>query len=730
MPTGYQISKPAGSCHKTFRPGKYFIRGILNRKVNRIVLLTFGFFSAVIFFLHPLYVHAQESQDHFQQLIEIITENLEGEEEIDYTELGELIEDWQHNPLDINSEEVVWLVQWRIISDFAYQQLQEHIYRHGSLLSILELQSVPGFDPQTIRVLRSISHIKGRDIFTRTATIGDLLLHGLNEFYIRRGRTIEKAEGYVGYMPDYEGSPDKIYLRLRHRSSGVLSYGFTGEKDAGEALLQKSNKHGFDFNSAHLSLQNHRPWLPALMVGDYSVSFGQGLIMHSGFGAGKSSLVTSIKRSGNPLRPYTSVDENNFLRGIGISLKPVPHFTFTAFGSRNKRDGNLVIDTIREGSDITEINTNISSLQTANLHRTKSEIEDENAVNLTQFGLSASYSRKRGYLGFHTLHSKLSVPLNRKPKLYNQYYFNGDQLTNVSADYGFWLGGLHFFGETAVSDNGAVATINGLLAGLDRHLAAAILFRSFDRNFQSLTPNAFGESSGANNERGLYTGLEITPSARWKIQLYHDLWTHPWLKFNIDSPTEGKEYFARVTYNLKRRLEVYAQFRSKHTYLNDRAEETQIPGVVSQRKAQIRLHLNNILDKAIQLRTRLEWSFYKISQEMQNGFLIYQDIVYKPLSSPWSASARITLFDTDDYETRIYTYENDLIYYYAIPAFNDKGSRYYINLRYKGIRNLTAEIKFARTRWLDIKSIGSGHDKIQGNTRSEIRVQLIYRFDN
>ena len=104
--------------------------------------------------------------------------------------------------------------------------------------------------------------------------------------------------------------------------------------------------------------------------------------------------------------------------------------------------------------------------------------------------------------------------------------------------------------------------------------------------------------------------------------------------------------------------------------------------------------------------------------------------MYSPLASPWTFSARVTLFDTDDYDSRIYTYENDLIYYYAIPAFSDQGSRFYINVRYKGIRNLTAEIKFAQTRQLDVTSIGSGNDEIQGNIRSEIRAQVIYRFDN
>jgi len=696
-------------------------------KTNLVWSICIG---VLIFLTIPISLPAQEVQDYFQQLIEIISENLEGEEEFDYTELGELIDDWQRNPININSEEASVLAQWNIISEYAYQQLQDHILRNGPLLSMLELQSIPGFDPGTIRILQVISVVQGRDIFTQTASLGNLFLHGQNEIYLRGGRNIETAEGYVGDPPDYEGSPDKIYMRLRHRNSNVLSFGFTGEKDAGEAFFKGSNKSGFDYTSAHLSLHNYRPWLPALMLGDFTASFGQGLIMHSGFGAGKSSFVTSIKRSGYPLRPYTSVDENNFLRGAGISIRPMDKLIVTLFGSQNKRDGNLIIDTIREGGEILEIQTDISSLQTANLHRTASEIADENAIDMTQAGLSISYQYKRSHFGFNVLHSRLSSPLNRTPDLYNQYYFNGDKLNNASADYGFWLGGLHFFGETAISDNGGLATVNGLLAGLDRHMLAAILFRSFDRDYQSLSPNAFAEASLANNEVGLYTGLEITPTGRWKIQIYHDIWSNPWLRFRIDSPTEGEEYFARLTYTVKRRLEIYAQYRTKKTGLNFTDEGSSIPDVLDQRKSQARLHINNMLDKSIQLRTRLEWSFYSFHEEKQNGFMVYQDFVYKPISSPWSLSARVTLFDTDDFETRIYTYENDLIYYYAIPAFSDKGSRFYVNLRYKGIRNLTAEIKFARTQWLDMTTIGNGNEEILGNRRLEIRGQLIYRFEN
>lgn len=683
---------------------------------------------AACFFLQAFPLAAQET-DFIQQLIEVITENLEGTEEFDYTELGEMVDHWQKRPLNINSDDAAILIDWFIISPNAYHALQQHIRRHGPLLSVLELQAIPGFDPETIRLLQKLTTVTGRDVFTQTIPFPDLFTKGQNEIFLRGGRTLENAKGYLSDAPAYEGSADKLYLRLRHRNGNTLSYGLTAEKDPGEALFRKSNRQGFDFYSGHLALMQYRKWIPAIVVGDYSASLGQGLIMHSGFGAGKSSFVTAVKKTGIPLRPFTSVDENNFLRGAGIVIKPSARWQVSAFASRINRDGNLSVDTIYDGPNIVDIERDISSLQTSSLHRTSSEIADEDAVSLTQAGMSVQYRFQRNHISIQGLHSVLSAPLLRRPALYNQFYFQGDRLSNASADYGLWWNGIHIFGETAMSDNGAIATVNGLLAGLSRHVVAAILFRSYDKEYQALSPNAFGESAAANNEKGLYTGLEITPGNRWKIQLYHDIWTHPWLRFNVDAPSSGNEYFGRITYTIKRRLEIYLQFRHKQTQTNS-DDETHIAKLAEQRRSNVRLHLNNMLDKSLQLRTRAEWSFFDLENNHQNGFLIYQDVIFKPLASPWSASARVTLFDTDDYQSRIYTFENDLIYYYAIPAFADKGVRYYFNLRYKGFRNLTLEAKYARTRYTDASSIGSGNDEIEGNTKTEWRGQIIYRFND
>ncbi|HEY3387732.1 MAG TPA: hypothetical protein VGK46_14560, partial [Saprospiraceae bacterium] len=207
----------------------------------------------ILFLFSSLPSYAQFTEEYLQQFIEVITENSNGAEEFDYTELGEQLDDWIRSPLDINSTEITLLVQWKLISETAYRNLQLHIERNGLLLDVLELQSVPGFDPETIRILKSITCVGGRGTLTQAIPLGDLFLHGQNEIYVRWGRTIQESEGYIGEVPAYEGNPDKFYFKYRHRNGNALTYGITAEKDAGEAFFKGSNRQGFDYYSYHVA---------------------------------------------------------------------------------------------------------------------------------------------------------------------------------------------------------------------------------------------------------------------------------------------------------------------------------------------------------------------------------------------------------------------------------------------------------------------------------------------
>ena len=135
------------------------------------------------------------------------------------------------------------------------------------------------------------------------------------------------------------------------------------------------------------------------------------------------------------------------------------------------------------------------------------------------------------------------------------------------------------------------------------------------------------------------------------------------------------------------------------------------------------------VNSAFTFRTRVEVLWYdKNGSAPEQGFLTYADIIYKPLRKAYSGNIRIQYFETDSYNSRMYAYENDVLYSFSIPVFYDKGYRYYLNLNYDATRKLSVWLRFAQTIYLDKNLIGSGLDEIMGNKKTEIRLQVIFSF--
>lgn len=112
----------------------------------------------------------------------------------------------------------------------------------------------------------------------------------------------------------------------------------------------------------------------------------------------------------------------------------------------------------------------------------------------------------------------------------------------------------------------------------------------------------------------------------------------------------------------------------------------------------------------------------------ENGFLLYADVAYKPMMKPFSGNIRLQYFETDGYNSRLYAYENDVLYSFSIPVFYDKGYRYYVNVNYDISKNLTVWARVSQYVYSDKTTVGTGLDEINGNHKTEAKLQLLYRF--
>lgn len=114
------------------------------------------------------------------------------------------------------------------------------------------------------------------------------------------------------------------------------------EKDAGESYLDQS--HLPDHLSGFYQLKNGGV-LRHLVIGDYNVSFGQGLVMGQGMMVGKSNEVLKIKSSYSGIRRHLSTVESGYCRGAALLLGK-RKFRFTTFGSFKEIDASSLIDTL------------------------------------------------------------------------------------------------------------------------------------------------------------------------------------------------------------------------------------------------------------------------------------------------------------------------------------------------------------------------------------------------
>lgn len=684
-----------------------------------ILCLSFTFFYAEnIQAQRPL---DPQTEDLLESLIESFVETTESVD-FDFTNLFERLERFYHYPIDINTATEGDLLDMLIFSDLQIINLISYREEYGDFIDVRELQAVPGFEPDFIRLLLPFIRVTS-DGLRYQRSIWDMLTSGRTEWFGRVERTLEERRGYTPGeegQSRYLGNPWRYYTRFRHQHQNVLSIGLTAEKDPGEPFFDDVNKYGFDFYSAHFYLRDQSRFLRDLAIGDYHISLGQGLIMHSGFGRGKSAFVTNISRGDRPIRPHTSAAEFGFNRGIAAHVH-IGDFQVVAFGSSLMVDGSVREEEADDlaGDDISRFFT---SIQQSGLHRTPTEIANKNAIRHSSGGLSIKRNFNRLQLGLNAVYNHFDIPQNRQIRPYNQFYFSGTDLLNVSMEYRYIHRNMNFFGETALSDNGGYATINGLLMGLHRNVSLALLYRNLGVKYQAIYPNVFGENSAGNNEEGFYAGIEIRPSRALTISGYFDFWNHPWLRFRTDGPAVGNEFFLRVQYSIRRKMNFYIQYRYKQREQN-KTEDLPIRNLYEESRENLRLQLAINASPSIELRSRIENVWYSFDDQNETGFLVYQDILYRPSGSPFSFTARLSFFDTESFNSRIFAYENDLLYSFSIPPFSDRGYRYYINMRYRLTRTTTIEARISQTKYRNRETIGSGLETIDGNSRTDIKLQ-------
>ena len=672
------------------------------------------------------HVWAQRNENFdLQSFIESLF-NLQ-DEGLNYEDLYERLLLLYENPVNLNSASVDQLKGLYILSDPQIDSLKSYIENNGKLLTVYELQLVPGFDFNTIEKLVPFVTVDANELTADDRPLLQRILSERNNYLIYRfERTLEEKEGNTEpESPDdtrYAGGPSKHYLRYRVAKPGDFSFGITTELDAGEKFTwdPSTKRYGMDFWSVHGMVENYKGFRK-IIIGDYQLQFGQGLIFGAGFGVGKGSeTINALERVNLGIKPYTSVIEGGFLRGAAVTYDLGNKFEVTAFASHLKQDAS-----IQRNEETFE--DYFSSIQTTGFHRTPNEIANKRQIAETVLGANLHLKiNETTHLGLVVNSNNFSLPIQRSNQAYNQFEFSGKSNYNVSLYTNFSLRQFHFFGEAGLSKSGGNGSIFGFTSNLSPRVDFAMIFRNYARDFHALRGVSFSEGSRNINESGIYWGFKYTLNRKFFLTAYYDTFQFPWLRFRVNAPSEGNDYLLRLNYLPSSSVKMYLQFRNKRKEENT---EDPMDGSTLIRlgtKRQVLANFEYRVNSQLTFKSRVQLSDFKIANEFNDGYAFIQDIVYT--KGKFIFSGRMAIFDTEGANNRQYAYERDVLYSFSIPAYSGEGIRNYLLIQYKLNRQIDLWARIARTSYYDRNEVGTGLETINGDKRTDVKFQIRYKF--
>ncbi len=613
---------------------------------------------------------------------------------------------------------IPWLIPVQIYS------LQQYIKLHGPLVSIYELQAVPGWDLATIRLIEplvrvtEISHY--HDPRNRLEKIRQ---DGGIEIILRLKRRLELSRGYqLTGSQAYIGSPNYLLSRIRYRKKGDLSFGITAEKDPGERLLWDPSKRQFgpDFISMHLLVENKKI-LKRLILGDFQALWDQGLVVGSGLSLGKQ-VITSPRKVHRGLLPHTGTMENGFFRGIGMEIQ-IGTTTISSFYSRRLLDVQILAE-----DTVVGLPRRVSSIIESGLHRTSKEIDRRQQMPEQVLGvhIRQSYSRGLTY-SISGVYRDLKWPLIPRVNRYNTFHFRGNHNYNISGSMEYIWKNISAFGQLALSASRGWGGVIGLITSLSPKVSMTLHFRNFERNFHGISSGAFSKRSGNINEQGIYWGFQVTPSSHWIAGVSANLYKFPGLTSQADGTAHGIEQIVQCQYVADKTSYVKLFWRVRTQLVNEKPPQSKSTrDLIEETKHTIGISANWQGKSNITVQTRILYSQVLLNAIKTQGMLASNRVSYGLNFIKFTLS--MAIFNTDNFDNRQYIYERDLPYSLSIPFFDGIGTRWYCLTRFKISKQVDFWLRIAQTTYRNRNHIGNGSDTIDGSKRTDLSFQIRYKL--
>jgi len=570
-------------------------------------------------------------EDIYRQLLEV--------GEVDYEELQEELMEFAVEPIDLNNSTEAELMRLRFLTPQQTDAILLYAYKHP-FETVEELDLISELQPYEVRNLKAFVTVKSKE--------SDYQMYAKEVFSYAKHEVTARVD--VRNIENYNNDPVYGQFKYKFNYQNRVQFGAGLCRNAG--VPAKEMSYG-----AYLQLNDIAPHLHTLVAGNYQASFGQGLVLNSGFHMGKSSYVLTAGNAPEGLKKYSSAGRAA-LHGAGATLE---------FG------------------DITRLKTEVSVLY--GMSRS-----NDSAWKHT-IGANLTFKHRLLKVGVTAVENLYSDSLRYyyETAKYNQNYFRGNRQAVIGVNFRYNYGWFDLFGEVAAAQNKkwGYGTEIGCRFLPVSDVGLVVLCRYYSPTFDNTMGYGFSETSRINDEHGIYLGADIKRLKNWRFEVYGDVFRFSGIKYGINfAPSMGYDVMGQAEWLPQRDWSMNWRLRAR-----DKGKK----GVYSLR------YQFNWASSGWQLRTQADANFGKDHRPdketpvLTYGISVHQDIQYRFSQVPIVLQMRLQGFDVRQWDNRLYVYENDVLYAFSIPATYGTGGRFYLNFRWRILPQLALYLRVSET---------------------------------
>lgn len=516
------------------------------------------------------------------------------------------------------------------------------IQEEKKLTSWYQLQSVKGLSNESIRCF--IQWI-GQDVDIQT-----------------KGEKDEKWRILLTFRNVMDSSPSTL-LKMKGPLSSSSRIGLVLEKDRNEALWTTT---GPDYISAFVEKNfNNRLW-QKIILGDYRIRLGQGLMLNNFFRKGLVFGELQIPQwTGRKLMPYQSLDENRGLRGLATTWRRGP-WNGVIFASHRQMDA-------RVDSNLNQVIT----MQYSGLHASESELNNKDRIWRTTGGASVGLSYNSLVVNLQVVAFKNNIPTSSSENLYQFFRDTTFSQLAASVDHQWSRGNWQWYGEFALQVHGGFSFVEGLLWNPHLQHRLAFMARGRSIDYDAQLSQSFFRAGFRGNEYGWFVGYQYRPGRHFHFVLNMDQLIYPWWTYLQSPYRQMNQILISAQWCRRRNYQLRAAIR-----LTERDQKISTEhDIPRENLVSFRLHFIKTIQTGLEWRTRYEYRIRKKSSIGYQGHLYYQELKFKPLESSWEGLIRVSFYHTDGFDGRIYAYTHRLGGVFGIPAYFGSGLDTYVLVR-------------------------------------------------